>query len=197
MRLTAPKLTGVFLFLQILFIFSSSLHAQDLGTDFEQALKNIEAQKTREREELTSRLGNQLNQVIDKWIDAANAQKQTQLNQIIKQNWEKLSVTFAFEPVHYDYFLRGATYEKTKSDIIKTESLTATYKAHAIITETLYVEKYHSPDISDADPYFFTVTNQILLSMEHIKNDFIIIGTDYKTVNIENSCPEWVKRLRL
>ena len=197
MRLRARKLTGFFLFLQILFIFSSGLYAQNAGADFEQALKNIEAQKNQEREELTNRLGNQLNQAIDKWIDAANAQKKAQLNQIIEQNWEKLSVTFAFTPVHYDYFLRGAAYEKTKSDIIKTESLLAAYKAHAIITETLYVEKYHSPDISDADPYFFTVTNQILLSMEYVKNDFIIIGTDYKTVNIENSCPEWVKRLRL
>ncbi len=193
----ARKLTGFFLFLQILFIFSSALYAQDLGADFEQALKNIEAQKNQEREELASRLGSQLNQVVDKWIDTANAQKQAQLNQIVEQNWEKLSVTFAFEPVHYDYFLRGAAYEKTKNDIIKTESLIATYKAHAIITETLYVERYHSPDISDAEPYFFTVTNRILLNMEYIKNDFIIIGTDYKTVNIENSCPEWVKRIRL
>lgn len=197
MRLTACKLTGVFLFLQILFIFSSGLCAQDSGADFEQALKNIEAQKNREREELASRLGNQLNQAIDRWIETADTQKKAQLNQLIGQNWEKLSLIFAFEPVHYDYFLRGASYKKTKSDIIRTESLTATYKAHAIITETLYVERYHSPDISDPDPYFFTVTNQILLSMEHIKDDFIIIGTDYKTVNIENSCPEWVKRLRL
>lgn len=197
MKLRAHKLNGFFLFLLILFIFSSGLYAQDVGADFEQALKNIEAQKNQEREELASRLGNQLNQTIDKWIDTANAQKKAQLNQIIEQNWEKLSVTFAFEPVHYDYFLRGAAYEKTKSDIIKTESLFAAYKAHAIITETLYVEKYHSPNVSDADPYFFTVTNQILLSMEYVKNDFIITGTDYKTVNIENNCPEWVKRLRL
>ncbi|MDP2043949.1 MAG: hypothetical protein Q8K15_02120 [Candidatus Omnitrophota bacterium] len=197
MRLTTRKLTGFFLFLQILFIFSFGLRAEDLGADFEQALKNIEAQKNREREELTSRLDNQLNQVVDSWIQTANTQKKAQLDQLVEQNWEKLSLTYALEPVHYDYFLRGAAYKKTKSDIIRTESLTATYKAHAIITETLYVERYHSPDISDADPYFFTVTNQILLNLEYIKNDFIITSTDYKTVNIENSCPEWVKRIRL
>jgi hypothetical protein len=167
------------------------------GMAFEQALKNYDTQKQKDQEELAGKLNFRLSQVTENWINTAKKEKAGKLNTRLQQEWEKLSLFFSVSPVHYEYNLRGYKYNVTKSDVTKTDSLTSVYKAVVIIREELYVEKNHSPDISDANPYFYTVSTNHTLNFEYKNEKFILASSDNEIVSIENNCPDEIKKLRL
>jgi len=164
---------------------------------FEEALKNVEAQKAAERKALTLKYKEKLNKAVTAWLSQNETQKKSELNNVIDQNWEKLSGLFEFAMVHYDYYLRGFNYTISKSEIRESDSLTSPIKAQVVIMEKIYAEKYHAPNISNVDPYFFTVTTAITLNMEYLQDDFVITGTDKKITAIENDCPPDLKRMKI
>jgi len=134
----------------------------DLGKSFEQALTNYELQRQKQTETLIRRLHANLDQTIETWIKNGQMDKESKLGTRLDQRWEKLSQSFKIPPSHFEYILMGYKYTIVKNDISQSDSLSAPYKAHVIIKEELYVEKYHSPDISDRNPYFYTVTTNLI-----------------------------------
>ncbi|MDD5465277.1 MAG: hypothetical protein PHP73_02925 [Candidatus Omnitrophica bacterium] len=169
----------------------------ETGVVIEQALKNYETYKQKEQEELAKKLNSSLNQIIQSWIASAKVNKENALGSRLQQSWEKLSPLYPISPVPYEYYLRGYKYSLIKSDIAKTDSILAPYKAAVAIKEDLYVEKNHSPDISDADPYFYTVTTAYNLNLEYRQDGFTLINSDSKVVNIINDAPVEIKKSRL
>jgi len=170
---------------------------QTSGMAFEQALKNYDTQKQKDQEVLAGKLNFRLGQVTANWINAAKKDKVDKLNTRLPQQWEKLALVYPVSPTHYEYNLRDYKYNVVKSDVIKTDSIISPYKAMVIIREELYVEKNHSPDISDADPYFYTISTNYTLNFEYQNEKFNLVNSDTKIVSIENKCPDEVKRLRL
>jgi len=162
--------------------------------NFEQALKNHDAQKQSEQEELIIKLNFRLGQATENWINTAKKDKVVKLNTRLEQEWEKLSL---FPPGHYEYYLKGYKYEVVKSDVIKTDSLVSFYKAAVIVQEVLYVEKNHPPNISDINPYFYTVSTNYTLNFEYKNEKFILTSSDSKIVSSENDCPDEFKKFRL
>jgi len=186
-------------------LFLSAAHAEgnkpitktEAGIAIEQALKNYETYKQKEQDELANKLNFSLNQTIQNWIASARANKESALGSRLEQNWEKLSPAFPISPVPYEYYLRGYKYSLIKSDVAKTDSILTPYKATVIINEDLYVEKNHSPDISDANPYFYTVTTAYNLNLEYRQDRFVLINSDSKIVGIVNDAPSEIKKFRL
>ena len=173
---------------------NKSADKAETGVAFEQALKNYEAYKQKEQEKLAKRLNSNLNQITEDWITQAKAEKEDLLGTRLEQSWEKLALSFAISPAHYEYYLRGYQYSIAKSDISKTESISAPYKAAVTIREDLYVVKNHSSDNSDANPYFYTVRTTYNLNFEYRQDKFVLINTDSKIVNIENNAPVEIKK---
>jgi len=171
--------------------------AADAGIALEHVLAKLEAKKDEEFKKLVAHLSEQVVETVDKWIVQKSELRRAELNRLVDQNWEKLSLTESISPVHYDYYLKGYNFSKGKSDILKSDSLTVPYKGRALVIEKLYVEKYHSPDISSIDPYFFTVTTQITLNIEFDQLTPVVTSIDYKVVSIENEAPEEIKRTRM
>ncbi|MHB8154906.1 MAG: hypothetical protein ACYDFR_02500 [Candidatus Omnitrophota bacterium] len=169
----------------------------ETGVTFEQALKNHEILKQQEQEELVKKLNFSLSQVIETWMAQAKANQESALGSRLEQSWEKLSLFYPVSPVHYEYYLRGYDYHLVKSDVTKTNSIVDPYKATVTIKEDLYVEKNHAPNVSDANPYFYTVSTNHTLNFEYINEKFNLINSDSKVVSIENKCPDEIKRLRL
>lgn len=167
------------------------------GESFEEVLKKIEAQKNEELKAMTLKLNSQLNIVIDEWIAKKSRQMNSRLNELVEQNWEKFALTQPVSPLHYDYYLRGYAYQKDKADVFKSDSLGAPYKAVARVGEKLYVEKYHSPNISNVDSYFFTVTGSITIELEYRQDVFVITDSQYRFISIENDCPQAIKRFKI
>lgn len=196
-------ITAVFLFIflaQDSFCDEQNIFKEKTQTtemSFEQALKNFETQKQKEQEETAARLNSNLTEAIENWIKAAKINMSLKLNARLEQNWEKLSLSFPVSPVHYEYYLRGYKYSLLKSDITKSDSINSPYKAEAIIKEELYVEKNHSPDISDRNPYFYTVGTDYSLNFEYKNGGFVIINNENEIVSIDNDCPDEIKKLRL
>ena len=164
------------------------------GAALEDALKNYEAYRQKEQEQVAKTINLRLNQITDDWIKQAKKNKENLLGTRLEQNWEKLALSFPISPARYEYYLRGYRYNVIKNDVIKSESITSPYKAIASIKEELYVEKYHSPDISDTTPYFFTITTVYNLNFEYRQDKLELIDTDSKIVNIENSVPEKIRK---
>lgn len=173
---------------------AKSSQAPDAGIALEQALKNVEAQKAEERKTLALKYKTQLTQFIDNYLAEKEARKKSQINQVIDQNWEKLPYEYNFTTLHYNYYLRGFDYNVLSSEIKETESLTAPIKAQVVIIEKVYAEKYHTPDISNVNPYFFTVTTAITLNLEFRQDNFALTGADTQIMKIENDCPDKIKR---
>lgn len=166
----------------------------DVGKSFEQALTNYELQRQKQSETLIKRLHANLDQIIETWVNNAKMDKENKLGKRLEQRWEKLSQSFQIPPSHFEYILMGYKYTVVKNDISQSDSLSAPYKAQVIIKEELYVERYHSPDISDRNPYFYTVTTNFNLNYEYKYDKFILINTDEKIINIENDCPQDIKK---
>lgn len=169
----------------------------ETGVAIEQALKNYETNKQKEQDELAKKLNFSLNQIIQNWIASAKMNKESALDSRLEQSWEKLSWLYPVSPVHYEYYLRGYDYSLINSDVAKTDSILAPYKARVTIKEDLYVEKNHSPDISDANPYFYTVTTNYGLNLEYRQEKFVLINSESKIVGIINDAPDEIKKFRL
>jgi len=169
----------------------------DASKAFEQALNNYELQKQKQTEILIRRLHANLDQMIESWLNTAKRDKENKLRTRYEQRWEKLSQSFSISPSHYEYILLGYKYTLVKNDIMQSDSLSAPYKALVIIKEELYVEKYHSPDISDRNPYYYTVTTDFNLNYEYKQDKFMLVNSDSKVTNIENSCPDEIKKPRI
>ncbi len=170
---------------------------QATGLVFEQALKNFETQKQKEQELLITKLNFNSGYVIENWINSAKKDKAAKLNTRLEQSWEKLSLSYPISPSHYEYYLRGYKYNLLKNDVIRTDSLNSPFKAIVIVNEELYVEKYHSPNISDANPYFYTVSTNYTLNFEYKNEKFTLVNSDSKIISIENDCPDEIKKFRL
>jgi len=166
----------------------------DVGKAFEQALTNYELQRQKQTEILIRRLHANLDQIVETWINNAKIDKENKLGSRLEQRWEKLSQSLPISPSHYEYILLGYKYTVVKNDIMQSDSLSAPYKAHVIIKEELYVEKYHSPDVSDRNPYFYTVTTNFNLNYEYKQDKFMLVNTEAKVINIENDCPLDMKK---
>jgi len=189
-------------------LFINPAWAQDVGgatlavptdevSDFEQALKNVEAKKAAERQALNLKYHEKLNLVLANWLFQREALKKSQLNAAIEQDWDKLSERY-FSSVHSEYYLKGFNYSILSSEIKETASLTAPIKAQVVIREKIYAEQYHNPDISNIDPYCFTVISSITLNMEYRQDNFVLTGTDTEMLSKNNNdYPEELKKLRL
>ena len=164
---------------------------------FEQALKNYDAKKQKEQEELALKLNSSLSQATNIWIIALEKDTEGKLNTLLEQSWEKLARFYPISPAHYEYYLRGYKYTLLKSDVTKTDSLTLVYKGVVIVKEELYVEKNHPVNISDVNPYFYTVGSHYNLNFEYKNEKFTLVNSDSKIVSIENNCPDEIKKLRL
>ncbi len=169
----------------------------ETGVAIEQALKNYETYRQKEQDELAKKLNFSLNQITENWIASAKVNKESALGSRLEQSWEKLSSLYPVSPVHYEYYLRGYQYNMIKSDVAKTDSILAPYKATVTISEELYVENNHSPDISDANPYFYTVTTAYNLNLEYRQDKFVLINSDRNIVEIKNDAPGEIKKFRL
>ena len=175
---------------------ATPVQAAETGASFEQALRNIETQKAAERKALILKCKEKLNLVLANWLFQREALKKSQLNGAIKQDWDRLSDRY-FSSVHSEYYLKGFNYSILSSEIKETESLTAPIKAQVVILEKIYAEKYHTPDMSNIDPYCFTVTSSITLSMEYRQDNFVVTNTDTKMMSMNNNnYPEELKKLR-
>ena len=170
---------------------------QNLNKPIEQALKNYEAQKQKDQDELTTKLNFSLDQTIEDWLIMARKEKDSKLQIRLEQSWEKLAQFFTLPPVRYEYYLRGYKYTVTERNVIKTESLTFPYKARVIIKEEIYAEKEHHPNVSNATPYFYTVTTTYSLDFEYQENKFVLVNSDSKIVNIENVVPDGINKIWL
>jgi len=176
---------------------SKQTDKNETGIAFEQALKNYEAYKQKEQDEVAKKLSFSLNRVSEEWIAQAEKNKEDLLGTRIKQNWEKLALFFPISPSHYEYYLRGYKYSVIRSDVAKSDSITSPYKATASIKEELYVEKNHSQGISDPAPYFYTVTTVYNLNFEYRQNKLELINSDSKITAIENTAPDEIKKRTL
>lgn len=185
---------AVYLCVLNFYICRAEVPAGSSGAAFEEALKNYESYKQKEQDEVAKKINLTLNQEVEDWIARARKGQDSLIGTRVEQNWEKLALYFPISPAYYDYYLRGYRYDLIKDDVIKSESITSPYKAGASIKEELYVEKYHSPDISDRDPYFFTVTTVYHLNFEYRQGKLELINTDKKIINIENTAPLEIKK---
>ena len=177
-----------------LFVFGlNKAFCEEQNKSIAQELKNYEAQKQKEQEELIVKLNFRLGQATENWIKAAKEDKAPKLNTRIEQEWEKLSL---FPPGHYEYYLLGYKYNVVKSDVIKTNSLVSFYKAIVIVQELLYVEKNHPPNISDIRPYFYTVGINYVLNFEYKNEKFVLINSDSEIISNKNDCPDEFKKFK-
>lgn len=166
----------------------------DPAAVFEQALRNYEMKKQQEQDILITKLYYTLGQATDAWIDSAKKDKDSKLGTRLEQSWEKLSSTFKISAGHYDYYLRGYKYAVIKNDVVRSESLATAYKAVVVIKEDLFVEKNHSPDVSDNNPYFYTVTTNYNLNFEYKQDKFVLASSSDKITGIVNDCPVEIKK---
>jgi len=198
------KIATIFLFCFIFLLSCETAFAEDtdkpeqkidVGKAFEQALNNYELQKQKQTETLTRRLHANLDQAIETWLNNSKTDKENKLDTRLDQRWEKLSQSFHIPSIHYEYILKGYKYTIVKNDISQSDSLSAPYKAHVIIKEELYVERYHTPDISNRNPYFYTVTTNFNLNYEYKQDRFNLVNSEAKVTNIENDCPDEIKKI--
>lgn len=169
----------------------------DSQAAFEQALKNYELSKQKDQEESIKKLNTNLDQIAQDWINQARQEKEPLLGTRYEQSWEKLAAKFPISRTHYDYYLRGYKYSVVKNDISKSDSINYPYNANLIIREDLYAERNHSPDISDANPYFYTISTIYNLNLEYRQDKFAIISSSHEITDIKNDAPVEMKKFRL
>jgi len=164
-------------------------------TIIEEALKNYETQKQSEQDELTAQLNFRLGQATENWLSSMEKTRDGQLGTFIEQEWDKQERIYTITPVRYDYYLRGYDYKISDSDVIKTESVTSPYKGVVIVTEELYAEKYHHPNISDSKLYYYTVTNTYILNFAYRSDEFVLVNSKVKMNGIVNEISSEAKKL--
>jgi hypothetical protein len=173
---------------------SKAKDATDQAVLLDKVLKEYETRKQKEHDELSAKLNNALSSQVNAWMDASKKDKDSKKGARLQQSWEKLSSIFKIAPSHFEYYLRGYKYSTVKVEVLRTMSMTTAYKGVANIKEDLYVEKYHSPDISDANPYFFTVTTDYTINYEYKGGKFELVSTESTVTGFVNDVPAEIKR---
>ena len=72
-----------------------------------------------------------------------------------------------------------------KKDCYQSDSLSAPYKAVAIIIERQYIESYHASSASDKSQYYYTVTRPITINLDYQQNNLYPVNTSYGPVSFE------------
>ncbi|MFA6357333.1 MAG: hypothetical protein WCY09_01500 [Candidatus Omnitrophota bacterium] len=166
----------------------------ETGSTIQQALMNYEKQKQNNQEELAAKLNFRLGQVTEEWITLAEKDKESKLNTFIEQNWDKQARTYMITPVRYEYSLKGYSYNVIDINVVKTDSITSPYKGVVTVKEELYAEKYHHPNISDTNLYFYTVTNMYTLNFEYRNETFVLVNSENKMLSIVNEIPGNIRK---
>jgi len=152
--------------------------AEAIKEAFEKAMKNVEQEKQRQKQEITAELKQRFEAAIENWIAQTRRKKNSELDKFVDQNWYKFSKTLNITPIHYDYYLRDYAYLLNSADIIDTDSMDAPYKAVANFSEVIYVELTHAAGISYRHEYFYTVTTPITLYFEYRGGRFTLVNSE-------------------
>jgi len=163
-------------------------------TVVKEALKDFEAQKQNEQDELKAQLNFRLGQATENWLTSAEENRKKELGTVIVQDWDKQARIAMILPVNYEYYLRGYKYSVTDSDIFKTESIVPTYKARVTIKEELYAEKSHHSNVSDIKPYLYTVINTCTLNFIYNNGEFSLSNSETKMESMVNEISSDVRK---
>lgn len=145
--------------------------AERIGQEVSEALQKAQAERERAEQALGARLSGELQRALQAWINAASAEKTTQLNKPVDQRWELLR---DMPPVRYEYTLNEFRYAVGRYDVLKTQSVLAPYKAEAQLVETLHVTRYHPSHISDPAAFLYTVTTPVSMAFEYRDGRFVV-----------------------
>ncbi len=152
---------------------------------FEEALKTIDAQKEEDNKKIAAGLQAKLDLAVQEWISQKKKKRTLELNTIIEQHWENLT---EFGPrTHRNYYLRDFSYTIINMDIIKSNSMIDPYKAVMNIKEKLFAERYHSPDVTYPEDYYYTVTTPIKVNFEYYNDKFVVTGVEDGKGSIDQS----------
>lgn len=168
-----------------------------VGEAFEKAVKSLDIQKSKKQLIAVSQLKSRLETMKQDWIASREKERRDSLGTRVKQNWEK-NMRYG-SPVYYDYYLRNYEYSDPESmDITKTDSLVVPYVGYFKVKETLYVERIHSPGVTDRRMFFYTVNRLAKISFEYRDDKIIITNTEDEHISVDPGWPEIIiKRLQL
>jgi len=173
-----------------------NLTSYDVQQAFESALRTIDINKQKEKEELIEGLRVKLNLAVDDYIAKVSRKRGSELNRTIKQNWEELSKYGPY--IHYDYYLRDYAYVDIKTDIISTGSLNTPYKAYLTATEKLFVEKEHAPSVSSREKFFYTAAIPFKVNFSYQGDVCVEESVEYKQTSLDQGWPqEVISKLKL
>lgn len=155
----------------------------------EKVMQKIENEKMEREEVIKIDLESKLSVAIENWISLAKRNKNSELNKLVEQQWERLQ---EHGPrFHYDYYLRGFEYLNLYKDIVKTNSILTPYKGSLNIKEALYVER--TPLVNrPRSKYYYTAITPIKVSFEYQQDKWIVIDTAYGQTSLEQRWPEEV-----
>lgn len=162
--------------------------SESVQKGFEEAIQKLDAEKQKEHKKIAAELQVKLDVAVQDWLSQQKSKRNRQLNTIIEQQWENFT---EFGPrIHRSYYLRDYSYTIINVDIVKTESMIGAYKAAMNVTEKLFAERYHSPDVTYPQDFYYTVTMPIRVSFEYYNDKFVVTTTEYGKGSID---PGWRK----
>lgn len=167
---------------------SQEILTKSIEKAVKKAIKDADKEKAKEQEAIAEELEKKLVTAVNGWVLTASDDKTQQLNKLQHRDWIELEKFVS--PLPYDYYLRSFAYAILKSDVIKTDSVVAPYKAFVEIEERLYLERYHSPDAAYPEDYRYTAITPIDLLLEYRSGEFAITETKYGQVTIESGWPK-------
>jgi hypothetical protein len=180
---------AVLVFLPCNICFSQSAEeplSESVKKGFEEALQRLDAQKQEEHKKIASQLQGKLESAVQEWLTQQKRMRSRELNTIIEQHWENLT---EFGPrIHRNYYLRDFSYTIINTDIVKSESMVDPYKAVMNLQEKLFAERYHSPDVTYPQDFYYTVTTPIKVAFEYYQDKFVVTATEYSKGSID---PGW------
>ncbi|MFA5156059.1 MAG: type III pantothenate kinase [Candidatus Omnitrophota bacterium] len=189
---TVPKfiLIAIFSLLSYSVCFSQPFEEKPLSESvkkgFEEAIQKLDAEKQKEHKKIAAELQAKLDTAVQDWVNQQKSKRNRELNTIIEQQWENLT---EFGPrIHRSYYLRDYSYTIINVDIVKTESMIGAYKAVMNVTEKLFAERYHSPDVTYPQDFYYTVTTPVRVNFEYYHDKFVVTTTEYGKGSID---PGW------
>jgi hypothetical protein len=154
----------------------SDNQTESVKKGFEEAIKTIDAQKEQDNKKIAAGLQAKLDSAVQDWISQQKKKMSLELNTIIEQHWENLT---EFGPrIHRNYYLREFSYTIINMDVLKSNSMIDPYKAVINLTEKLFTERYHSPDVTYPEDYYYTVTTPIKVNFEYYNDKFVVTGVE-------------------
>ena len=172
-----------------------TLSLESIKQAFKEAMQEMRNQKQKEEEKISLELKEKIKIAIEEWITAAKREKEAKSNKLLHRNWEelgKLVLPIKF-PIPNDYYLRNYAYIINNSDVYKTESVLAIYKADIRLTEKLYIEKDHSSNATSIEPFLYTATRPILIKFEYNHDRFTITEIEYGKIMLRRGWPKKVR----